>query len=159
LCITFGWAQQQNRLFWDGGDWKRVAQLADHNPELTYRIKAAYVNGILDGRLYYYLKTWGVQPALADSLYRETVDYLSTRELVRSLDNFYQDPLNVYIPVPSAIIVANMYAERVPLKIIDSYVQQTKFWINDLMLRLEEEGYDRLLRDKLEKHIAKQPKP
>ena len=49
--------QQQNRLFWDGGDWKRVKQLADGNLEIEYRIKAAYVNGALDGRLFFYLKT------------------------------------------------------------------------------------------------------
>lgn len=151
-------AQAQNRLFWDGGDWKRIADLANHNPEMTYRIKAAYVNGVQDGRLYFYLKTWAEEQALADSLYGETIDYLSTRELVRSLDNFYADPLNVYVPLPSAMIVANMYARRVPLNIIDAYIQQTKFWINDLMLRLEEESPAKLLQEKVEKHRQTSPR-
>lgn len=150
-------AQYQNRLFWDGGDWKRVSKLADYNPELEYRIKAAYVNGVQDGRLFFYLKTWSQQAAFADSLYGETMDYLSTRELVRSLDNFYQDPLQVYVPVPSAMIIANLYAERVPLNIIDIYVQQTKFWINQLMLDMEAEGYPDLLEEKVRKHSAKGP--
>ena len=150
--------QQQNRLFWDGGDWKRVKQLAEGNLEIEYRIKAAYVNGALDGRLFFYLKTWSVEQGLADSLYAETIDYLSPRELVRSLDNFYADPLMVYVPVTSAMIIANMYAERIPLKIIDAYVQQTKFWINDLLLRLDEHSPAELLEEKHEKHRKKQPR-
>ncbi len=148
-------AQQHNRIFWDGGDWKRVSQLADHNPELTYRIKAAYLNGVLDGRLFYYLKTWSVEQGLADSLYAETVDYLTTRELVTAIDNFYKDPLHTYVPVPSAIIIATMYAERVPLEEIDQYVRQTKFWINELMLNMEHEGWNKLLDEKLDKHLKK----
>ena len=151
-------AQVRNRLFWDGGDWKRIASLANNNPEMTYRIKAAYVNGVQDGRLFFYLKTWAEEQALADSLYGETIDYLSTRELVRSLDNFYTDPLNVYVPLPSAMIIVNMYAQRVPLNIIDAYVQQTKFWINDLMLRLEEESPAKLLQEKVEKHRQTSPR-
>ncbi len=144
-----------NRLFWDGGDWKRISSLADDNPEMTYRIKAAYVNGVLDGRLFYYLKTWAEQQAFADSLYSETVDYLSNRELVRSLDNFYADPLNNYVPLPSAIIISTMYAERVSLELIDAYVRQTKFWINELQLNMEKEGWNELLDDKLDKHLKK----
>ncbi len=158
LFLSVGFAQQQNRLFWDGGDWKRIEKLMDYNPDFTYRVKAAYVNGVLDGRLFYYLKTWAEKPEFADSLYAETIDYLSTKELVRALDNFYADPLNVYIPVPSAMIIANMYGERVPLKIIDAYIQQTKFWINDLMYKLEQEGYEELLNEKVMKHRAKQPR-
>lgn len=150
--------QQQNRLFWDGGDWKRVKQLAEGNLEMEYRIKAAYVNGVLDGRLFYYLKTWTVEQGLADSLYAETIDYLSPKEMVRSLDNFYADPLMVYVPVPSAMIIANMYGERIPLKIIDAYIQQTKFWINDLHLRLGEHSPAELLEEKHKKHREKQPK-
>ena len=155
LIPLFG--QQQNRLFWDGGDWKRVNQLAEGNLEMEYRIKAAYVNGVLDGRLFFYLKTWSVEQGLADSIYAETIDYLSPREVVRSLNNFYADPLMVYVPVPSAMIIANMYAERIPLKIIDAYVQQTKFWINDLHLRMEEHSPAELLDGKHKKHLEKQP--
>ncbi len=148
--------QQQNRLFWDGGDWKRVNQLAEGSQVMEYRIKAAYINGVLDGRLFYYLKTWSVEQSLADSIYAETIDYLSPRELVRSINNFYADPLMVYVPVASAMIIANMYGERIPLKIIDAYVQQTKFWINDLHLRMDENSPAELLDEKYKKHSEKQ---
>ncbi len=158
FLIVALFSQQQNRLFWDGGDWKRVNQLAEGNPDMEYRIKVAYVNGVLDGRLFYYLKTWTVEQGLADSLYAETIDYLSPREMVRSLNNFYADPLMVYVPLPSAMIIANMYGERIPLKIIDAYVQQTKFWINDLHLRMEENSPAELLEEKHKKHREKQPK-
>ena len=86
----------------------------------------------------------------------ETVDYLNTRELVRSLDNFYTDPLNSYLPVPSAIIIVNMYAERIPLPLIDEYVNFTRKWINDLMLNLDTLNYSKLLEDKFIKHHSKQ---
>jgi len=150
------WGQHQNRLFWDGGDWKRVNQLAEGNLDVEYRIKAAYVNGVLDGRLFYYLKTWSVEQGLADSIYAETIDYLSPRELVHSLNNFYADPLMVYVPVTSAMIISNMYGERIPLKIIDAYIQQTKFWINDLHLRMDEHSPTELLEGKHKKHSEKQ---
>ena len=158
ICLSFSFlfSQQENRLFWDGGDWRRAEQLGNHNPEMVYRIKAAYVNGVLDGRLYYYLKAWEAQSEFADSLYSETIDYLSTREMVRSLDNFYKDPLHVYVPVPSAMLVANMYAEQIPMQVIDAYIKQTKFWINKLILDLSEEDLKELLDSKVEKHLDKE---
>ncbi len=156
FCFSFLFTQQENRLFWDGGDWRRVDQLGNHNPEMVYRIKAAYLNGVLDGRLYYYLKAWEASSEFADSLYSETIDYLSPREMVRSLDNFYKDPLHVYVPVPSAMLVANMYAEQVPMHVIDAYIKQTKFWINKLILDLSEKDLKELLDSKVEKHLSKE---
>ncbi len=151
LLVSLSFSQE-NRLFWDGGDWKRVEQTAEYHPETGYAIKAAYVNGIQDGRLFYYLKNWADQKAYADSLYSDTVDYLTTRELVKSLDDFYADPYHVYIPVISAVIIVNMYGEQMPPQEIESYIQETKFWINQLMLDLEKEGATNLLDDKLKKH-------
>ena len=104
IFITYSPAQQMDRLFWNGSDWRRLEKLADYDPELTYMMKVAYINGILDGRLFYYLKAWMMEQTFADSLYAETVDYLTPRELVKVLDNFYADPINGYIPLPSAII-------------------------------------------------------
>ena len=138
IVVLFG--QNQNRLFWDGRDWERVEQLVDYNPELSYRVKAAYVNGVLDGRLFYYFKIWAEQSEFADSIFAETPDYLSTKELVKSLNSFYEEPLNVYVPLPSAIIIANMYGEQVPVMLIEDYIQQSKFWSNQLMLDMEEDG-------------------
>jgi len=145
-------AQPQNRLFWDGGDWKHVSKLANYALDVEYRIKAAYINGLQDGRLFFYLKTWPGNEKFADSLYSEPMDYLSTNELVRSLDQFYKDPLNVYIPVPSAIIIANMVGEQVDKNIIDEYIATTRFWINSLMLDMQENGNSELLDQKLKSY-------
>ena len=155
FVVLFG--QNQNRLFWDGRDWKRVDQLVNHNPDYSHKMKAAYVNGVLDGRLFYYFKIWAEQSEFADSIFTETTDYLSSNELVRSLNSFYEEPLHVYLPVPSAIIIANMYAEQMPIKMIEEYILQSKFWINKLMLDMEEDGYGKLLDQKVEKHRKKNP--
>ncbi len=146
---------QQNRLFWDGRDWNRVVKTVDYSPENTFRVKKAYLDGALDGRLYGYLKTWAEDRGIADEVFGETVDYLSTRELIKSLDNFYKDPINSYIPVPSGIIIANMYAERIPVQLIEQYITFTRQWINELMLDLDTLNYSKLLEDKFIKHHSK----
>lgn len=142
----------ENKLFWDGRDWNRITNSVDFNTQLTFKIKSAYLNGTLDGRLNYYLKTWSTNNELADEVFSETVDYLTIRELIKNLDYFYQDPLNRYIPIPSAILIANMYAERVPIENIELYIESTRRWINDLILNLDTLNYGKLLEDKLIKH-------
>ena len=142
----------ENKLFWDGRDWNRITNSVDFNTQLTFKIKSAYLNGALDGRLNYYLKTWSTNNELADEVFSETVDYLTIRELIKNLDHFYQDPLNRYIPIPSAILIANMYAERVPIENIELYIESTRRWINDLILNLDTLNYGKLLEDKLIKH-------
>ena len=142
----------ENKLFWDGRDWNRITNSVDFNTQLTFKIKSAYLNGALDGRLNYYLKTWSTNNELADEVFSETVDYLTIRELIKNLDYFYQDPLNRYIPIPSAILIANMYAERVPIENIEFYIESTRRWINDLILNLDTLNYGKLLEDKLIKH-------
>ena len=142
----------ENKLFWDGHDWNRITNSVDFNTQLTFKIKSAYLNGALDGRLNYYLKTWSTNNELADEVFSETVDYLTIRELIKNLDYFYQDPLNRYIPIPSAILIANMYAERVPIENIELYIESTRRWINDLILNLDTLNYGKLLEDKLIKH-------
>jgi hypothetical protein len=97
-------------------------------------MKIAYINGVLDSRLFYYLKAWTIEQVFADSLYAETVDYLTPRELVKVLDNFYADPINGYIPLPSAIIISNMFGERIPMNKIDDYIRHSKDWINRMIL-------------------------
>ena len=142
----------ENKLFWDGRDWNRITNSVDFDTQLTFKIKSAYLNGALDGRLNYYLKTWSTNNELADEVFSETVDYLTIRELIKNLDYFYQDPLNRYIPIPSAILIANMYAERVPIENIEFYIESTRRWINDLILNLDTLNYGKLLEDKLIKH-------
>ena len=142
----------ENKLFWDGRDWNRITDSVDLNTQLTFKIKSAYLNGTLDGRLNYYLKTWSANKGLADEVFGETIDYLTIRELIKNLDYFYKDPLNRYIPIPSAILIANMYAERVPIENIELYVESTRRWINDLIINLDTLNYGKLLEDKLIKH-------
>ena len=143
---------RENKLFWDGLDWNQIAKSVDYNNGQTFKIKRAYLNGALDGRLNYYLKTWSRDKELADAVFNETVDYLTIRELIKNLDYFYQDPLNRYIPIPSAILISNMYAERVPIENIESYIESTRRWINDLILDLDTLDYGKLLENKLIKH-------
>ena len=85
FVVLFG--QNQNRLFWDGRDWKRVDQLVDHNPDYSHKMKAAYVNGVLDGRLFYYFKIWAEQSEFADSIFTETTDYLSSNDVTSVYKN------------------------------------------------------------------------
>ena len=152
LSIAFG---KENKLFWNGYDWNNITKLTDNDMNNVYRIKSAYLNGLLDGRLNYYLKVWVKDEFLADNVFGETVDYLSNRELIKNIDFFYQDRLNLYIPLPSAVIISNMYAERVPVSIIDDYISDTRRWINDLTLNMDTLNYSKLLDDKLYKHQQK----
>ena len=146
---------RENKLFWNGYDWNNITKLTDKDGNNVYRIKSAYLNGLLDGRLNYYLKVWVKDEFLADNVFSETVDYLSNRELIRNIDFFYQDRLNLYIPLPSAVIISNMYAERVPINIIDNYISDTRRWINELTLNMDTLNYSKLLDDKLYKHQQK----
>lgn len=152
-------AQIENRLFWDGKDWNKIQKLANYDLKIEYRIKAAYLNGLQDGRLYSYLKTWPGNENLADSVFSEPMDYLTTSELVRVLNNFYLEPLNSYIPVPSAVIIANMTAEQADQKIIEVYTEKTRKWINTLMLQMQEGGNSAILEGKLEQYRERQKRP
>ena len=145
--------EKENKLLWDGTDWANVAERVDGNPEMTFRIKSAYLSGILDGRLYYYLKAWGEKQTFADSLYADRIDYMTRRESIRQLDRFYNKPLMNYVPILSALIIVHMQAEQVPKKVIDQYVEQTKFWINQITLDMQSRGIHKLLNEKQESHL------
>ena len=139
---------QENRIFWDGREWNNIRKNANYDNTLEYKIKSTYVNGVLDGRLYGYLKTWSKNPTLANEVFGESVDYLSVREVIKSLNYFYEDPLNSYIPIPSAIIIANLYGQRVPINIIEKYIQDSRDWVNSLVLELDTLDYSRLIEEK-----------
>ena len=157
VLTIIGWKieAQQNRLFWDGRDWNRVARKVDYHPERIYEVKSAYVIGALDGKLYGYLKTWSANSAIADSVFGEATDYLTTRELIKNLDYFYENSINGYIPVPAAIVIANLTATRVPPEILDQYISATRDWINNLHLGLDTLNYSRLLEEKYLKYNGK----
>ena len=146
LNVSFS---QNNKLFWDGNDWNRVKKIADYDTKIEFIIKKSYLEGALDGRLFGYLKTWEEDKNIADLVFAETVDYLTIRELIKNIDHFYYDPLNNYIPLPSAIIIANMYAQRLDINNVDSYISLTREWINELMLNLDTLNYTKLLEQKM----------
>ena len=139
---------QENRLFWDGREWIKIRKDADYDANIEYKIKSTYVNGVLDGRLYSYLKVWSNNAVLANEVFAESVDYLSVREIIKNLNYFYEDPLNSYIPVPSAIIIANLYGQRVPLNLIEEYIQDSRNWVNSLALELDSLDYSKLIEEK-----------
>ena len=139
---------QENRIFWDGRDWNNIRKNANYDNTSEYKIKSTYVNGVLDGRLYGYLKTWSKNATLANEVFGESVDYLSVREVIKNLNYFYEDPLNSYIPIPSAIIIANLYGQRVPINIIEKYIQDSRDWVNSLVLDLDTLDYSRLIEEK-----------
>ncbi len=147
---------QNNKLFWDGRDWNNIKKKAEHNEKNIFLIKKAYLEGALDGRLFGYLRAWEKNNSFADEVFAETVDYLTIRELIKNIDSFYNDPINYYIPIPSAIIIANLYAERHSVDDIDNYIRLTREWINDLILDLDTLDYSRLLEQKLFKQNKKQ---
>ena len=154
LLVSVG-VSRENKLFWDGYDWNSLAKSAEYHPETTFRIKGAYLHGVLDGRLHSYLKTWSKDQFLADDVFSETVDYLTMRELIKNLNHFYEDPLNSYIPLPAAIVIANMYGERVPIPVIEEFIIVTRRWINNLTLDLDTLNYSKLIEDKFIKHHEK----
>ena len=143
---------QENRLFWDGRDWNGIRKTSSYDDALEYKIKSTYINGALDGRLYGYLKTWSKNATLANEAFGESVDYLSVREVIISLNHFYKDPLNSYIPIPSAIVIANLYGQRVPIDIIEKYIKDSREWVNSLVLELDTLDYSRLIEEKYLKH-------
>ena len=147
--------ERQNKLLWDGTDWDNIQKQVNQDIEMTFRIKSSYLSGVLDGRLYYYLKAWGARQAFADSLYGDRVDYMTRRETIRQLDRFYENPMMDYVPVVSAVIIVHMQAEQVPKRIVDRYVDQTKRWINQLTLDMESRGMHKLLKEKQESHIKR----
>ena len=149
MTTLFG---QENRLFWDGREWNNIRKTSNDNDLLEYKMKSTYINGVLDGRLYGYLKTWSKNATLANETFGESVDYLSVREIITSLNHFYEDPLNSYIPIPSAIVIANLYGQRVPIDIIEKYIKDSREWVNSLILELDTLDYSRLIEEKYLKH-------
>jgi len=149
MAISFS---QENRLFWDGREWNNIRKTSNYDDLLEYKLKSTYINGVLDGRLYGYLKTWSKNAILANETFGESVDYLSVREVITSLNHFYEDPINSYIPIPSAIVIANLYGQRVPIDIIEKYIKDSRDWVNSLILDLDTLDYSRIIEEKYLKH-------
>ena len=151
ILVNIGFSKN-NKLFWDGRDWNQIKKNSNYDINTEFIVKKAYLEGALDGRLFSYLKTWGRDQRIANDIFSETVDYLTLRELIKNIDHFYNDPANNYIPIPSAIIIANMYAERLNMENIDDYIHSTREWINSLILDLDSLNYSKLLEQKTIKY-------
>ena len=152
ISIFYFTDAQENRLFWDGREWNNIRKQVKYVDEMEHKIKSTYINGLLDGRLYGYLKTWSKNAMLANDVFGEQVDYLTVREVVNSLNHFYEDPLNSYIPIPSAIVIANLYGRRVPLDVIEKYIKDSRDWVNSLTIELDTLDYSKLIEDKYLKY-------
>ena len=148
ILIFYFTSAQENRLFWDGREWNSIRKQVKYVDEMEHKIKSTYINGVLDGRLYGYLKTWSENAMLANDVFGEQVDYLTVREVVKSLNHFYEDPLNSYIPIPSAIVIANLYGKRVPLDVIVKYIKDSRDWVNSLTIELDTLDYSKLIEEK-----------
>ena len=147
--------EKQNKLLWDGTDWNNISITVSNNPEMTNKIKSSYLNGILDGRLYYYLKAWGEKQSFSDSLYGDRIDYMTRREIIRQLNRFYEDPLMSYVPVVSAMIIVHMQTEQISKKVVNAYIEQTKYWINQITLDMQSRGMHNILKEKETRPIPK----
>ena len=146
--------EKQNKLLWDGSDWEEISKRAYGNSESVYRIKSAYLNGVLDGRLYYYLKAWEVEPVLAEGTYDDPLDLLQHKELIKVLDKFYTDPKHYTIPVISAVIIANMRIGGIPEPVVYKYIEETRFWINSMITDIDSMSVE-IIAAKLDKHLSK----
>jgi hypothetical protein len=147
-------AQRENRIFWDGSNWNRISTKLGQGSESVYQIKASHLNGLLDGRLYYYLKAWEVEPLLAEGTYNDPLDLLRYKELITALDNFYSVPKHNSIPIISAVIIENMRIGGISERSIYRYIEETRFWVNNIRASADSMSVE-ILASKLDKHLSK----
>ncbi len=74
LCLAAWAPSQTTRLLWNGYDWQRIDRLTAEYPEYRQPLKRAYVQGMLDAKLYYFLQAWAVDTADAGAIFQ---DYLN----------------------------------------------------------------------------------
>ena len=150
FLLLAGIMAQDQKMFWDGNDWIQLTDRASSYPRFEYLVKASYLNGIQDGRLYDYYKLWAVDSLLVtEYLKPELDDYLSTSELVRTLDIFYKEPMKRYIPIASAILIVNMIAQGQPSSVIEEYTEKSKDWINHLTIEFQDQDKYSIMRKKV----------
>lgn len=130
LCISSVSAQQ--KLFWDGYDWQRIDRITAEYPEYRMPIKLAYLDGMLNTKLYYYLITYAADAKVADTVFADFLNHVSPEELVHGTDQFYKDPTNLYLPVISALFVTSITAAGLPDSVIAGYKRDSRQWINNL---------------------------
>ncbi len=132
LCLA-AWAPSQTvRLLWNGYDWQRIDRLTTEYPEYRQPLKRAYVQGLLDAKLYYFLQGWAVDTADAGAIFRDYLNRFTVDELVRGTDMVYQDPANRYLPVISALSITTVRATGLSDSVVAEYTQACRDWISTL---------------------------
>ena len=127
---------QSAKLFWDGYDWQQVDRLTQEYPEYRLPFKRAYVRGLLDGKLYYYLQASAQDSFQAEVVFRDYLNRFSIDELVRGTDQFYRDPANLYLPVVNALAITSLRAMGFPDSVVTGYDRATRHWINLLTTQI-----------------------
>jgi len=132
LCLA-SWAPgQTTRLFWNGYDWQQIDRFTEEYPEYRLPMKRAYVQGLLDGKLYYFLQAWPADSAGARVIFQDYLNRFTVDQLVRGTDMVYQDPANRYLPVLSALAITTLRASGFPDSTVAEYTQASRDWINTL---------------------------
>jgi len=124
---------QEHKLFWDGYDWRKVDHVCREYPEYKYWIKSAYLSGLFDTKLFYQLTFRNAGSVCSDSVFSDLLEPDNIRSLIAGLDGFYEDNTIRYIPIPNALIATIMMQQNYPQAEIDTYLQQSMDWINELM--------------------------
>ncbi len=138
-ALTTMMMAQSTKLLWDGYDWQRIDRLTREYPEFGGPMKRAYVQGLLNGKLYYYLQAAALDSVRAEAVFRDYLNRFAIDELVRGTDQFYQDPANLYLPVVNALAITSLRAMGFPDSVVTDYDRATRDWINGLTLLIEGE--------------------
>jgi len=134
LALAASLAAQTPKLVWDGYDWQKIDRLTAEYPEYNRPFKRAYVQGLLDGKLYYYLQVLASDSVTANESFRDYLSRFSIDELVRGADEFYRDPAHLYLPVVTALAITALQAMGYPDSVVADYTEASRDWINWLTL-------------------------
>lgn len=132
VALSFSTLAQDKKYFWDGADWNKIDRITREYPEYNYWIKSAYLSGLLDGKFYYQLRVRETISVAVDTLFDDLIEAGDLRPMIAGLDAFYRDPAHRYIPIPNALIATNLIQAGQPQEVIESYIKESKTWINRL---------------------------
>ncbi len=130
---------QSPKLFWDGYSWQEMDRITREYPEYRMPLKRAYVQGVLNGKLYDYLQVWVADSALAEAVFQDYLSRFTLDEIIRGTDTFYRDPANLYLPVISALMITSLRAMGFPDSVVMDYTQACRDWVNRLTMLSSEE--------------------
>jgi len=129
----------QNGIFADGYDWQRISNITREYPEYNRPLKQHYLRGILDSRLYFYLQARAENLELANAVYRGYLGQLAPDELARGLDEFYNDPAVLYLPIISSMNIVSLKAAGLPDSVVQDYTEASMHWYNSITIGVDGE--------------------